>query len=71
MGRPRETEEMRLLRVLRSRMLTQRKVASRLGVTDALVSMWANGKRKPGQARIVALRQLVADTRSESTRLVR
>jgi transcriptional regulator with XRE-family HTH domain len=52
-----DVEEVRLLRRLCSlRGLTQREVALRLGVTEALVSMWAHGKRKPGEARMAALR---------------
>ena len=54
-----------LLRRLSAWGLTQREVARRLGVTQALVSMWANGRRKPGRVRTAALRQLVADVRSE------
>ena len=61
---PEEVEEIRLLRRLSSWGLTQREVARRLGVTQALVSMWAHGRRKPGPARMAALRQLVADTRA-------
>ena len=62
---PQDVEEIRLLRRLTSWGLTQREVAQCLGVTQALVSMWANGRRKPGPARMAALRQLVADTRAE------
>ena len=65
---PQDVEEIRLLRRLSSWGLTQREVARRLGVTQALVSMWATGRRKPGPARLAALRQLVADTRSEEER---
>ena len=61
-----DVEEIRFLRRLSSWGLTQREVARRLGVTQALVSMWANGRRKPGPARMAALRQLVADTRAET-----
>ena len=62
---PEEVEEIRRLRRLSSWGLTQREVARRLGVTQALVSMWANGRRKAGPARMAALRQLVADTRND------
>ena len=59
-----DAEEIRLLRRISSWGLTQREVARRLGVSQALVSMWARGRRKPGRVRMAALRQLVADVRS-------
>jgi transcriptional regulator with XRE-family HTH domain len=64
-----DIEEIRLLRCLCSlRGMSQREVARRLGVTEALVSMWRHGRRKPGQVRMDALRQLYLDTRSEDER---
>ena len=64
-----DLEEVRLLRGLTFlEGLTQREVSRRLGVTEALVSMWAHGRRKAGAARMAALRQLVADMRSDEER---
>jgi transcriptional regulator with XRE-family HTH domain len=66
----RDPEEICLLHCLRSRGLLQGEVAQRLGVSAALVSLWANGKRRPGPARMAALRQLALDTPFDSARQV-
>ena len=63
-----DPEEVVLLRGITNRGISQREVAARLGVTEALVSMWANGKRKPGSARMAALRELAEDAMSPSDR---
>ena len=56
-----DSEEVYLVRHIARLGLKQREIAERLGVTQAVVSMWAAGKRKPGWARMDMLRQLDAE----------
>jgi len=53
-----DTEEAYLVRHITRLGLKQREIADRLGVTQAVVSMWAAGRRKPGWARMDMLREL-------------
>ena len=56
-----DAEEVYLVRHITGLGLKQREIGDRLGVTQALVSMWATGKSKPGWARMDMLRQLDAE----------
>ncbi len=41
--------------MLRARRISQRELARRLGISDASVSLWVNGKRNISQANAIAI----------------
>ena len=61
-------EEVRLLRGLALRGMRQRAVAKALGVSETLVSLWANGRRGATDHHLAALRALYEQTQSNEER---